>query len=225
MNIASFIDHTILKPTTTIGDIEKLCAEAVAYGFAAVCVPPPFVKRAVAILAPTSVKVATVVGFPFGYSATEAKVAETILAVVDGAHEVDMVINLVALKQQDWTYLQKEVALLVEVCHNKGRILKVIIESGILSEEEIIGCCEKLGPLGIDFMKTSTGYAEKGASVEAVQLMRKHLPPQVQIKASGGIRDFAFASALVEAGANRLGCSASVAIAEGNPARETTGGY
>lgn len=225
MNIASFIDHTILKPTTTIGDIEKLCAEAVAYGFAAVCVPPPFVKRAVAILAPTSVKVATVVGFPFGYSATEAKVAETVLAVVDGAHEVDMVINLVALKQQDWTYLQKEVALLVEVCHNKGRTLKVIIESGILSEEEIIGCCEKLGPLGIDFMKTSTGYAEKGASVEAVQLMRKHLPPQVQIKASGGIRDFAFASALVEAGANRLGCSASVAIAEGNPARETTGGY
>ncbi|MBL7767412.1 MAG: deoxyribose-phosphate aldolase [Flavipsychrobacter sp.] len=225
MNIASFIDHTILKPTTTIGDIEKLCAEAVAYGFAAVCVPPPFVKRAVAILAPTSVKVATVVGFPFGYSATEAKVAETILAVVDGAQEVDMVINLVALRQQDWTYLQKEVALLVEVCHNKGRILKVIIESGILSEEEIIGCCEKLGPLGIDFMKTSTGYAEKGASVEAVQLMRKHLPPQVQIKASGGIRDFAFASALVEAGANRLGCSASVAIAEGNPARETTGGY
>lgn len=225
MNIASFIDHTILKPTTTIGDIEKLCAEAVAYGFAAVCVPPPFVKRAVAILAPTSVKVATVVGFPFGYSATEAKVAETILAVVDGAQEVDMVINLVALRQQDWTYLQKEVALLVEVCHNKGRILKVIIESGILSEEEIIGCCEKLGPLGIDFMKTSTGYAEKGASVEAVQLMRKHLPPQVQIKASGGIRDFAFASALVEAGANRLGCSASVAIAEGNPAREITGGY
>lgn len=225
MNIASFIDHTILKPTTSIGDIEKLCAEAVAYGFAAVCVPPPFVKRAVAILAPTSVKVATVVGFPFGYSATEAKVAETILAVVDGAHEVDMVINLVALKQQDWTYLQKEVALLVEVCHNKGRILKVIIESGILSEEEIIGCCEKLGALGIDFMKTSTGYAEKGASVEAVQLMRKHLPPQVQIKASGGIRDFAFASALVEAGANRLGCSASVAIAEGNPAREITGGY
>ncbi|MCU0385097.1 MAG: deoxyribose-phosphate aldolase [Flavihumibacter sp.] len=225
MNIASFIDHTILKPTTSIGDIEKLCAEAVAYGFAAVCVPPPFVKRAVSILAPTSVKVATVVGFPFGYSATEAKVAETVLAVVDGAHEVDMVINLVALKQQDWNYLQKEVALLVEVCHNKGRILKVIIESGILSEEEIISCCEKLGPLGIDFMKTSTGYAEKGASVEAVQLMRKHLPPQVQIKASGGIRDFAFAIALVEAGANRLGCSASVAIAEGNPAGATTGGY
>jgi deoxyribose-phosphate aldolase len=179
----------------------------------------------VSILAPTAVKVATVVGFPFGYSATEAKVAETVLAVVDGAHEVDMVINLVALKQQDWNYLQKEVALLVEVCHNKGRILKVIIESGILSEEEIIGCCEKLGPLGIDFMKTSTGYAEKGASLEAVQLMRKHLPPQVQIKASGGIRDFAFASALVEAGANRLGCSASVAIAEGNPAGATTGGY
>lgn len=225
MNIASFIDHTILKPTTTIQDIEKLCAEAVAYGFAAVCVPPPFVKRAATILAPTHVKVATVAGFPFGYSATEAKVAEAVLAVVDGAHEVDMVINLVALKQQDWTYLQKEVSLLGEVCHNKGRILKVIIESGILTDEEIIGCCEKLGPLGIDYMKTSTGYAEKGATVEAVELMRKHLPAGVQIKASGGIRDFAFASALINAGATRLGCSASVAIAQGGPEAPGTGGY
>ncbi|ULQ56625.1 deoxyribose-phosphate aldolase [Flavihumibacter rivuli] len=223
MNIAGYIDHTILKPTTTIADIEKLCNESVEYGFAAVCVPPPFVKRAAAILAPTHVKVATVVGFPFGYSATEAKVAETILAIVDGAHEIDMVINLIALRQQDWSYLEKEVRLLVEVCHNKGKLLKVIIESGILTEGEIIACCQKLGPLGIDFMKTSTGYAEKGASVEAVELMRKHLPAGVRIKASGGIRDYAFASALVAAGAERLGCSASVAIVKGEPGHNTTG--
>ncbi|KYP15006.1 deoxyribose-phosphate aldolase [Flavihumibacter sp. CACIAM 22H1] len=225
MNIASFIDHTILKPTTTIQEVEKLCAEAVAYGFAAVCVPPPYVKRAATILAPTRVKVATVVGFPFGYAATEAKVAEAVLAIVDGAQEIDMVINLIALKQADWTYLQREVALLVEVCHNKGRLLKVIIESGILSPEEIRGCCEKLGSLGIDFMKTSTGYAEQGASVEAVQLMRACLPPHVQIKASGGIRDFAFAASLVEAGANRLGCSASLAIVSGGPSATTEKGY
>ncbi len=217
MNIAALIDHTILKPTTTIGDIEKLCTEAVAYGFAAVCVPPPFVKRAATILAPTEVKTATVVGFPFGYSATEAKVAETILALVDGAQEIDMVINLIALRQQDWAYLTKEVNLLREVCHNKGRLIKVIIESGILTPEEIITCCEKLGALGIDFMKTSTGYAEKGATIEAVTLMRKHLPAGVRIKASGGIRDYAFAKALVDAGAARLGCSASVAIATGAP--------
>ena len=217
MNIAECIDHTVLKPTTTISEIERLCAEAVQYGFAAVCIPPPFVKRAATILAPTAIKVATVTGFPFGYSVTEAKVAETILAVVDGAHEIDMVINLIALRQNDWTYLQKEVNLLREVCHNKGRILKVIIESGILADEEIIKCCEKLGPLGIDYLKTSTGYAEKGATLEAVHLMKKHLPANVRIKASGGIRDFAFAKALLDAGASRLGCSASVAIVTGAP--------
>lgn len=217
MNIAEFIDHTVLKPTTTIAEIERLCAEAVQYGFAAVCIPPPFVKRATTLLAPTDVKVVTVTGFPFGYSVTEAKVAETILAVVDGAHEIDIVINLIALRQNDWAYIQKEVSLLKEVCHNKGRLLKVIIESGILSDEEIIRCCEKLGPLGIDYMKTSTGYAEKGASLEAIHLMRKYLPENVKIKASGGIRDFAFARALLDAGASRLGCSASVAIVTGAP--------
>jgi deoxyribose-phosphate aldolase len=217
MQIAECIDHTVLKPTTTIADVERLCAEAVQYNFAAVCLPPPFVKRAVTILAPTEVKIATVTGFPFGYSVTEAKVAETILAVVDGAHEIDMVINLIALKQNDWAYIQKEVSLLREVCHNKGRLLKVIIESGILSDEEIIRCCEKLGALGIDYLKTSTGYAEKGASLEAVHLMKKHLPASVKIKASGGIKDYAFAKALIDAGASRLGCSASVAIVTGSP--------
>lgn len=224
MNLAPFIDHTILKPTTTIADIENCCLEAVTHGFAAVCVPTPFVKRAATILAPTAVKVATVVGFPFGYSATEAKVAETILALVDGAQEIDMVINLIALRQNDWGYLVKEVSLLREVCHNKGKLIKVIIESGILTDAEIIGCCEKLGALGIDFMKTSTGYAEKGATLEAVTLMRKHLPENVRIKASGGIRDYDFARALVEAGASRLGCSASVAIVSGIAA-EQAGNY
>jgi deoxyribose-phosphate aldolase len=222
MNIASCIDHTVLKPTTTISEIERLCAEAVQYGFAAVCIPPPFVKRAATVLAPTTIKIATVIGFPFGYSVTEAKVAETILAVVDGAHEIDMVINLIALRQNDWAYIQKEVNLLREVCHNKGRIIKVIIESGILFDEEIIKCCEKLGPMGIDYMKTSTGYAEKGASLEAVHLMKKHLPAGVKIKASGGIRDFAFAKALIDAGASRLGCSASVAIVTGAPDHQLT---
>ncbi len=212
MNIAPYIDHTILKPTTSITEIDQLCAEAGAYGFAAVCVPPPFIKRAKLLLDPTHVKTATVIGFPFGYSATEAKVAEMVLALVDGADELDMVINLVALRMGDWDFLSREVKLAAEVIHNKGKLFKLIIESGILSTEEIIKCCEVLGPLGIDFMKTSTGYAEKGATVEAVQLMRNYLPASVKIKASGGIRTFEFARQLVEAGANRLGCSASVAI-------------
>ena len=215
MNIASLIDHTLLRQTSTSGEMEKLCSEAAEYGFAAVCVPPPFVKRVKIILAPVDVKIATVIGFPFGYAATEAKLAETVLALVDGADELDMVINLVALRMNDWDYLQKEVKLLADVVHKKGKLLKVIIESGILTDEEIIKCCNTIGRSGIDFMKTSTGYAEKGASVEAVLLMRKHLPPEVKIKASGGIRDYAFAKALVNAGADRLGCSASVAIVKG----------
>ena len=212
MNIASYIDHTILKPNTTLEDVEKCCIEAVEYGFAAVCIPPPFVKRVATILAPTHIKVATVVGFPFGYSATEAKIAESILAVVDGVQEVDMVINLIALRMKDWEYLKKEVSMVTNLLHNKGKILKLIIESGILTDEEIIECCTQLGTLGIDFMKTSTGYAEKSATIEAVQLMRKHLPPTVKIKASGGIRSYSFAKELIEAGADRLGCSASVSI-------------
>jgi deoxyribose-phosphate aldolase len=217
MNIASYIDHTILKPTTTLQEVEQVCQEAVEYGFAAVCVPPPFVKRVKAILAPTQVKIATVIGFPFGYAATEAKIAETVLAMVDGADELDVVINLIALRMKDWDFLQKEVKLLAEIIHNKNKVFKLIVESGILSNEELNSCCGIFGPLGIDYMKTSTGYAEKGASVEAVQLMRRQLPSTVKIKASGGIRTYDFAKELVTAGANRLGCSASVAIVKEHP--------
>jgi deoxyribose-phosphate aldolase len=213
LNIAGFIDHTILKAETSIEEVEKLCKEAVGYGFAAVCVPPPFVKRAKALLSPTEIKIATVIGFPFGYSATEAKVAEAVLALVDGADELDAVINLVALRMKDWEYLKTEVSLLVEVTHQRNKKLKLIIESGILSDEEIVNCCTKLGILGIDYMKTSTGYAATGATLNAVAIMKEFLPAHVKIKASGGIRDYITAKAFVDAGASRLGCSASVAIA------------
>lgn len=213
MKISSLIDHTILKPLTTLKDIEQLCSEAVEHHFAAVCIPPPFVKRAATILAPTNIKIATVIGFPFGFSATESKVAEILLAIVDGAQELDMVINLIALRMNDWDFLAKEVKMLTGICHQKKRSIKVIIESGVLTDEEIIQCCKVFGPLSIDFMKTSTGYAERGATLEAVQLMRRFLPSTVRIKASGGIRDYAFAKKLADAGAARLGCSASVKIA------------
>jgi deoxyribose-phosphate aldolase len=214
MQIAAYIDHTLLKPTTTTAEIETLCREAAGYGFAAVCVPPPFVKRAKTLLEPTLVKVATVIGFPFGYAAIEAKVAETVLAIIDGADELDMVANLIAIRNSDDAYLEKEIATILPIVRNKQKILKVIIESGILTDEEIIRCCTLYGRYGVDFVKTSTGYAEKGASLEAVALMRSNLPPQVQIKASGGIRNYAFASALLAAGATRLGCSASIAIVQ-----------
>jgi deoxyribose-phosphate aldolase len=215
MKIAAFIDHTILKSTATINEVEGICNEAVVYHFAAVCIPPVYVQYAVNKLNDTSIKVATVIGFPFGYTYMNAKQEEAKQAISDGANEVDMVINLVALKNGDCTYLENEVGAVLEIVKKHGTVLKIIIESGILTEEEIIKCCEIYGAFDIDFLKTSTGYAEKGASVEAVQLMRAHLPSHIQIKASGGIKTFPFAKQLIEAGATRLGCSSSVAIVKG----------
>ena len=217
MHLAPYIDHTILKPTTLLTEVEQLCKEAVEYGFAAVCIPPNFVKKAKAFLEGTNIKVATVIGFPFGYSAVEAKLAEIVLAMVDGVDELDVVANISAIKNQDWVYLANELNHIMPVVKSKNNTIKIIIESGILTNDEIIKCCELYGIAGIDYLKTSTGYAEKGASVEAVKLFRLHLPEVVQIKASGGIRDYHFAAELVAAGATRLGCSASVAIVNGEP--------
>ncbi len=210
-----FIDHTLLKPTCLVSDIEKLCAEAKQYDFAAVCVPPPFVKLAKEKTEGTSVKVATVIGFPFGYSATEAKIAEIILAMVDGADELDVVANISAIKNGDWTAIADEINHILPIVRSKQKVIKIIIESGVLTNDEIIKCCDIYGVAGIDYLKTSTGYAEKGASVEAVTLFRKYLPDNVQIKASGGIRDYATAQSMIEAGATRIGCSAGVAIVSG----------
>jgi deoxyribose-phosphate aldolase len=209
--LAKYIDHTILKPTASHIEINQICAEAVEYEFAAVCVPPPFVTSAL-LEVEGRVKVATVIGFPFGYSVATAKLAETEQALADGADELDVVINLVALKAGDWELLEEEMRLLTSAIHGAGRIVKVIIESGVLTDDEIIRCCGIYSRIGVDFLKTSTGYAERGASVEAVRLMRAHLPPEVRIKASGGIRTAALAKQLIDAGADRLGCSASVNI-------------
>jgi deoxyribose-phosphate aldolase len=214
MNISSYIDHTVLKPTTTIADVEKLCAEAMQYNFAAVCVPPLFVKKAKGLTGGSNVKVATVIGFPFGYSAIEAKVAEIILAILDGADELDMVINISAIKNKDWQFLASEINTAMPIVKGKGKIIKIIIETGILTDEEIITCCDIYGAAGVDFMKTSTGYAEKGATVHAVQLLRAHLASSIKIKASGGIKEYKFALELINAGADRIGCSSSVKIAE-----------
>jgi len=214
MNIAAYIDHTILKPTTLIADVERLCKEATENSMAAVCVPPMFVKQAKFLLAKSDVKVVTVIGFPFGYSAVEAKLAEVLLAIVDGADELDMVINISALKNNDWQYLAGEINAVLPIIRSKKKVLKVIIESGLLTDEEIIKCCDLYGLAEVDFLKTSTGYAETGATVHAVKLMRKHLADTVRIKASGGIRTFNFAKELIDAGADRIGCSSSLKIIE-----------
>ena len=176
MPLNQYIDHTILKPTCLVSDIHKVCEEAKLYAFAAVCVPPNFVKLAKSLTEGTDVKVATVIGFPFGYSATEAKIAEIILAMVDGADELDVVANISAIKNGDWMAIADEINHIMPVIRSKGKIIKIIIESGVLTDDEIIKCCDIYGIAGIDYLKTSTGYAEKGASVEAVKLFRKYLP-------------------------------------------------
>ena len=212
MSIAKYIDHTILKPTTSLEDIEKVCNEAVQYGFAASCIPPYFVAAASRILKGTQIKIATVIGFPFGYNHYLAKTVETEEAIKDGANEIDMVMNIAAFRNKDFQYLEKEIEKILNVSKASNALLKIIIETGVLSNEEIIKCCELYKNYPVDFLKTSTGYAEKGASVEAVTLMRQHIPERIQIKASGGIKTFQFATALINAGATRLGCSAGVTI-------------
>lgn len=212
MNIASYIDHTVLKQTTSVADVEKVCTEALEYHFAAVCVPPLYVKKAGELLAGSQVKTATVIGFPFGYCAIEAKVAEIVLAIVDGADELDMVANIAAIRNGDWNFIASEINTVMPLIRNKNKVIKVIIESGVLTDEEIIRCCDIYGMAGVDYVKTSTGFAEKGASIHAVRLMRAHLADAVKIKASGGIRSYAFAMQLIHAGANRLGCSAGISI-------------
>lgn len=212
MELNSYIDHTLLKPTATLAEIGQLCREAVDHRFAAVCVPPLFAKIAADLTKDSGVKTATVIGFPFGYSAIESKLAEIVLALVDGVDELDMVINIAALKNGDWDYLEKEVATVMPLIRNRGKVIKMIIESGILEEEEILRCCDLYAKFQVQFLKTSTGYASRGATVEAVRLMREHLPAEIRVKASGGIRSFAFAKQLIDSGAARLGCSASLQI-------------
>lgn len=212
MSIARHIDHTLLKPTTTEAEVTQLCQDAKTLGCAAVCVPPYFVPLAKRLTADSEVKVATVIGFPFGYSHSSAKLAEARLALEQGCDELDMVIHLAALRHNDWRTLDKEARLITGVAHEAGKKIKMIIESGILTDEEIIRLCQLYTEVGVDFVKTSTGYAGKGADVHAVEVMRAHLPESIAIKASGGIRTYEFARALLAAGANRLGCSATAQI-------------
>ena len=212
IDVAKYIDHTILKPTTLRSDIKQLCTEAAANKFAAVCVPPNLVRYASEELRNHDTKVSTVIGFPFGYSVGAAKATEIEHAIHDGADELDVVINISALKNDDTNTLADEMEQMLQVVRRSGRVIKVIIESGILTDKEIIHCCRLYAELGVDYLKTSTGYAEKGASVHAVQLMRANLPSGIKIKASGGIRSLDSALEYIREGADRIGTSSGVAI-------------
>ncbi len=212
MDLARFIDATILKPDTTLADIKKLCDDAKKHEFASVCVPPFFVKDAVKALDGTPVVVSTVVGFPMGYSATPAKVEEIKKAIDEGATELDCVINICAVKSKQWSYVRNEIDSMAMACQMRGKTIKLIIETGLLTEAEIVKLCEMANEVKVNFVKTSTGVNGKGASVKIIELLRKKLPPSIKIKASGGIRDRKFAEELVAAGADRIGTSAGTTI-------------
>ncbi len=212
--IAKLIDHTLLKPEATYNDIKKLCEEAKKYHFYAVCINPSFVKMAKELLKDTDIKVATVIGFPLGADSINAKVYETKDAILNGADEIDMVINIGVLKSKDYAYIYNEIRSVKSVA--KEKVLKVIIEAPVLTYEEKIIACSISKAAGADFVKTSTGFSKQGgATVEDVRLMRSIVGDDVGVKAAGGIRTFEKAVEMINAGANRIGASSSVRIMEG----------
>lgn len=215
LNIASMIDHTLLKPDATPDQIAQLCYEARKYGFASVCINPGHVKLCADLLRGSSVKVCTVIGFPLGATSPESKVYETETALRDGATEIDMVINIGALKGGDFTWVARDIRGVVETGHAAGAIVKVIIETSLLTNEEKVKACLLAKEAGADFVKTSTGFAGGGATVEDVTLMRRTVGPQMGVKASGGVHNFEEAQSMVEAGATRIGASAGVKIVQG----------
>ena len=213
MAIASMIDHTLLKQDATGEQFDRLCAEAAEYHFASVCVNPYYVVRCVKNLKGTGVKVCTVVGFPLGATTMETKVFETLQAVASGAEEIDMVINVCALKSGHIRGVEQEIQAMAAAVEGKA-ILKVIIETCLLTDEEKVLACQIAKRCGADFVKTSTGFSTGGATVEDVALMRRTVGPEMGVKASGGIRDYAKAKAMIDAGASRIGASAGIAIVE-----------
>lgn len=212
-DLASFIDHTLLKPDATENDIRKLCEEARHFGFKAVCVNPVFVKQTRKWLRKSPVLTASVVGFPLGASHTRTKALEAELAVHDGAAEIDMVIRIDLVKERRWKKVERDIAEVVKA--SGPALVKVILETGLLTEEEIVRACKCSEAAGAAFVKTSTGFLGRGATIEDVRLMRKSCSPAVKIKASGGIKSFEQARALIEAGADRLGSSSGVLIVSG----------
>jgi len=210
--LASRIDHTLLRPDATRDEVTVVCEEAMRHGFAAVCVAPYFITHAAKLLDGSKVVVAAAVGFPFGHGPTFSKVSEAKWAMDNGAREVDAVINRSAFRSSDLPYVENEIESLTTVVHFQNGIIKIIIEAGELQQNDVEQLCKICAKRGVDFVKTSSGFSGNGASVELVKLMRKALPAKVKIKASGGIRSRAFALELLDAGADRIGCSRSLDI-------------
>ncbi|MDP6626382.1 MAG: deoxyribose-phosphate aldolase [Methanopyri archaeon] len=212
--MAKTIDHTLLKPDATTEQIRKLCEEAIQYDFASVCVNPANVKQAADLVKGSNVKVTTVIGFPLGATTPTTKAIETRDAIANGANEIDMVINVGALKSGDDDLVRRDIEAVVEAAQGQA-IVKVILETALLNKDEKVRGCLLAKMAGADFVKTSTGFGPSGATVEDIALMRATVGPDMGIKASGGIRDTETAKAMIAAGATRIGASASVAITKG----------
>ncbi|MBP5403485.1 MAG: deoxyribose-phosphate aldolase [Elusimicrobiaceae bacterium] len=213
MKLAKLIDHTLLKPTASQAQIERLCKEARTYGFASVCVNPVWVKLAKKLLKGSGVKVGTVIGFPLGATPSNVKAFEAQQAVKDGADELDMVLNIGALKSTDTAGVLKDIKAVRKAC--PGKVLKVIIETCELTDPEKIVACQLAAKAGADFVKTSTGFSTGGATAQDVALMRKVIPATMQVKASGGVRTWTDTQIMLSAGATRIGTSGGVRIIEG----------
>lgn len=223
--MAKYIDHTLLKPEATRADVDKLCDEAKKFGFASVCVNGCWVPRCAEILAGSGVMVCSVVGFPLGAMTPEAKAFEARRAIEDGAQEIDMVMNVGALKSHDHAFVQRDIETVVRTCHSLGARLKVILETSLLTDAEKVTACRLAQAAGADFVKTSTGFNKGGATAADVELMRRTVGATMGVKASGGVRDEKDAKAMIAAGATRLGASASVQIVQGQRGPLSTGSY
>ncbi len=208
--LAQYFDHTILKPAATAAEVADICREAISYGFFSVCINPVHVKRVSELLSGTEVKVCSVIGFPLGANTSDLKALETRQAITDGADEIDMVINVGALKHKDIDFVENDIKAVVNAA--SGKIVKVIIETCLLEKSEIVTVCEIAKNAGAHFVKTSTGFAGGGASPENVALMKKTVEGELLVKASGGIKSLADVEKMIEAGADRIGASAGVAI-------------
>lgn len=213
--LARYIDHTLLKPEATAADVDKLCDEARKHSFASVCVNGTWVRRCAEVLAGSGVMVCSVVGFPLGAMAPECKAFEARRAITDGASEIDMVLNVGALKSRDEAFVRADIEAVAQVCHASGARLKVILETALLSDAEKVIACRLAKEAGADFVKTSTGFSKGGATKEDIELMRRTVGPTMGVKASGGVRDQADAKTMIAAGATRIGASASVQIVQG----------
>ena len=206
-DIAKMIDHSLLTPTLTGDDLEEGCKLALDYDVASVCIMPYYLKRCAAILAGSTVKASTTIGFPHGGHTTNTKVAEAEQALDDGGEELDMVVNVSQVLSQDWAYVRQEVKVVIDVTHARGKQVKVIFENSYLQDEHKIRLCEICGELGADWVKTATGYGAGGATIEDLRLMREHSPAHVQVKAAGGVRDLDAVLAVRAVGVTRVGAS------------------